>query len=140
VLLRATVAWWQFGEGVDMDSEIRVQLAEEGADAERLDSLTGYLREELLQLDVEDVTTLRAGPPPPGSRALDAAVAGGLLVTVGRSAAGLRTVVSAVRRWLARGDRNRRVRLEIGGDALELSHATAEDQEKLISVFLARHG
>ena len=45
-----------------------------------------------------------------------------------------------MRRWLARGDRNRRVRLEIGGDVLELSDATAEDQEKLINVFLARHG
>jgi hypothetical protein len=123
-----------------VDREIRVQLAEEGADAERLDGLTGYLREELLQLDIENVKALRAGPPPPGTRAFDAVVVGGLLVTIGRSAAGLRSVVSAVRRWLARGDRNRRmVRLEISGDVLELSDATVEDQETLVRVFLARH-
>jgi hypothetical protein len=36
-----------------------VQLGEEGADAERLDTLTGFLRSELLKLDVEDVTALR---------------------------------------------------------------------------------
>jgi hypothetical protein len=37
-----------------MGDRLRVQLSEEGADAERLDTLTGYLRGELLQLDVGD--------------------------------------------------------------------------------------
>jgi hypothetical protein len=41
-----------------MVSELRIQLSESGADAERLDTLTGFLRRELLQLDVADVTAL----------------------------------------------------------------------------------
>ena len=41
-----------------MDGELRLHLSEEGADAERLAVLTGYLRAELLQLDVEDVSAL----------------------------------------------------------------------------------
>lgn len=123
-----------------MDSKLLVQLCEDGADAERLDTLTGFLRSELLQLDVADVTALRAGDPPPGARAFDMAVVGGLLVSLGRSAQGLRAVVSAIRTWLARGDGVRRtVRMEIGGEVLELSEATVADQDRLIALFVSRH-
>jgi hypothetical protein len=123
-----------------MDEELRLQLSEEGADAERLAVLTGYLRAELLQLDVEDVRALSAGEPPPGSRAFGAVTVGALLIALGQSAAGLRSVVSAVRDWLRRGDgTHRNVRLELGGDALELSQASAADQERLVELFIRRH-
>jgi hypothetical protein len=123
-----------------MDADLRVQLSEDGADAERLDVLTGFLREELLQLDVENVTALRAGSPPPGARTIDVVAVGGLLVSLGRSADALRAVVSTIRRWLSRGDGTKRtIRLEIGGDALELSEATAADQDRLITLFINRH-
>jgi hypothetical protein len=123
-----------------MGGELSVQLAEDGADAERLDALTGYLRQDLLQLDVEDVTALRAGEPPPDARVFDVIAVGGLLVSLGRSAESLRAVLSAVRKWLARGDGVRRtVRLEIGGDVLELSEATVADQDRLIGLFIDRH-
>jgi hypothetical protein len=123
-----------------MDRELRLHLSEEGADAERLAMLTGYLRGELLQLDVEDVTALRADEPPPGSRALNAGIVGALLIALGQSAEGLRSVVSAVRDWLRRGEGTRRtVRLELDGDALELSQASPADQERLIDLFVTRH-
>ena len=123
-----------------MDKDLRLQLSEEGADAERLAVLTGYLRSELLQLDVEDVRALRAGESPPGARGFDAATVGALLIALGQSAEGLQSVVSAVRDWLRRGDGPRRtVRLELGGDALELSQASAADQERLIELFVRRH-
>jgi len=121
-------------------SELRVHLSEDGADAERVDALTGFLRRELLQLEVEDVTGLRAGAPPPGARGFDVAAVGGLLVSLSSSAAGLRAVVAAVRNWLARGEGTRRtVRLEIGGDVLELSEATVADQDRLVDLFVGRH-
>jgi hypothetical protein len=121
-------------------SELRLQLSEDGADAERLEALTGFLRQELLQLEVENVTRLRAGEPPPGSRMFDVVAVGGLLVSLSRSAEGLRSVVSAVRKWLSRGEGTRRtVRLELDGDVLELSEATAADQERLIGLFVDRH-
>ena len=123
-----------------MAGELRVQLAEEGADPERLDELTRFLRDELLQFDVDDVTALRVGEPSQGARVFDVLAVGGLLVGLGRSAEGLRPIVSAIRKWLARGEGARRtVRLEIDGDALELSEASAADQERLIGLFISRH-
>jgi hypothetical protein len=45
-----------------------------------------------------------------------------------------------IRDWLRRGQgTGRAVRLELGGDALELSQASAADQERLIEVFIRRH-
>ena len=123
-----------------MDSELRLQLFEEGADAERLAALTGYLRAELLQLDVEDVTTSQAGEAPPGARVVGVAAVGALLVALGQSADGLRAVVSAISAWLRRAEGTRRtVRLELDGDALELSQASAADQERLIELFVSKH-
>jgi hypothetical protein len=123
-----------------MGNELLVQLAEDGADAERLDALTGFLRRELLELEVEDVIPLRGGEAPPGARVFDVLAIGGLLVTLGHSAEGLRAVVTAVRKWLARGDGIRRtVRLELDGDVLELSEASVADQDRLIEVFIGRH-
>ncbi|RSN65146.1 hypothetical protein DMH01_01740 [Amycolatopsis sp. WAC 04182] len=123
-----------------MTSAVRVQLGEDGADAERVDQLTGYLRSALIDRGVAEVKALPAGPPPAGSRAFDVATVGGLLVTLGQSAEGLRSVVAAVREWLSRGGRVKRtVRLEIDGDVLELSEATLTDQDKLVDLFVSRH-
>jgi hypothetical protein len=123
-----------------MAGELRLQISEEGADAERLGVLTGYLRAELLQLDVEDVTTPQAGEAPPGARVVSVAAVGALLVALGQSAEGLRSVVSVIGDWLRRGQGSRRtVRLELDGDALEVSHASAADQARLIELFVSRH-
>ena len=123
-----------------MPVELQVLISEDGADAERLDRLTRFLRQELLQVDVADVTALRAGELPVGARAFEVAAVGGLVVTLGHSVEALRVAVSAIRSWLARGDGARRsVRLEIGDDALELSEASVADQERLVEFFLSRH-
>ncbi|GCE76705.1 hypothetical protein [Cellulomonas biazotea] len=122
-----------------MDVQVRVAVAEAGADAERLDTVTRYLREELVQLDVEAVTPAPGTAAPDGTRGLDAIALGGLLVSIGNSQA-LRSVVTTVRGWLRRGEEpGRTVRLEIDGDVLELSNATRSDQEHLVELFLTRH-
>ena len=125
-----------------MDGELRLHLSEDGADAERLAVLTGYLRAELLQsVDVEDVGALPAGEPrAPGARVFGVVTVGALLIALGQSAEGLRSVVSVIRDWLRRGQgTGRAVRLELDGDALELSQASAADQERLIELFIRRH-
>lgn len=124
-----------------MDRELRLHLSEEDADAERLAVLTGYLRAELLRLDVvEEVSALPAGEPPPGARVFGVATVGALLIAVGQSFEGLRSVVSVIRDWLSRGEgTGRAVRLELGGDTLELSQASAADQERLIELFIRQH-
>jgi Effector Associated Constant Component 1 len=123
-----------------MDEELRLQISEEGADAERLAALTSYLRTELLQLDIGNVVVPQPGEAPPGARAIGAAAAGALLVALGQSAEGLRSLVSVIGDWLRRGNGTpRSVRLELDGDALELSQASTADQERLIELFVSRH-
>jgi hypothetical protein len=123
-----------------MSSEIRLQLFEDGADAERLDAITGYVRRELLQLDVEDVDRTAVGDVPQGARAIDVIALGGLVVSLGRTATGVQAVVAAVRRWLSGGDGVRRtVKIEIGGDVLELSEVSVGEQDRLVDLFVRRH-
>ena len=123
-----------------MDEELRLQISEEDTDADQLATLTNYLRAELLQLDVEDVTPPQVGEPSAGARSVDVAAVGALLVALGQSAEGLRSVVSVIRDWLRRGEgTGRTVRLELDGDVLELSQAGAADQERLMELFVSRH-
>jgi hypothetical protein len=124
-----------------MNGELRLDVSEEGADAERLAVVAGYLRAELVQLDVEDVVRLSSGEAPQGARGSVVTTAGGLLVSLGKSPDSLRSVASAAWDWLRReGGQGRKVRLELDGDVLELSRASAADQEKLIELFVSRHG
>ncbi|RZU72841.1 hypothetical protein EV384_1225 [Micromonospora kangleipakensis] len=123
-----------------MDRQLNLRLIEEGASAERLDALTSYLRQELLQLDVDDVRRPSTADAPPGARAIDAVALGGLVVTLGRSAAALGNVVAVIRSWLSRGDGVKRtVKIEIGGDTLELSEVSQAEQDRLITLFVDRH-
>jgi hypothetical protein len=62
------------------------------------------------------------------------------VVALGSSADSLRSVIGTVRDWLRRGDGVRRtVRLELDGDAIELSEVSAADQERLINLFITKH-
>ena len=115
---------------------VRVELVDSDADAELLDRMTRDLRAELLDLDVDDVTSVLA-PAPPGSKGMDVAAAAALLVHTQDSLAALRVVVTAVRAWLSRGKQPElSVRVTIGDRTLELSSATAEQQERLVEEFL----
>jgi len=105
-------------------------------DAAELDEATRHLQRELLELDVDDVQRLREGAPPPGARAGDAAVLGGLAVTAGTEVIG--AVVRAIVQWIGRRA-DRSVKLTIGDDSIELSNVSAEDQRLLVESFLARH-
>ena len=120
-----------------MDAVVRVELLDPDSDPETRDVLMLDLREELVQLDVESVSTVPGGPAPPGSKGLDMAAAAALLVQVQGSITALSVLVSAVRTWLRRGkDPGASVKLTIGEQTLELSHATSEQQDRLVQEFL----
>ena len=108
-----------------------------GAEAEDVAEATLQLRRELLELDVEAVELARAGEPPPGTRAVDFVALGALVVTVANSGL-LNGVVAAIRSWLA-GRPQRSIKLEFGGDVLELSGVSSEDQRRLAEAWLRRH-
>jgi hypothetical protein len=112
--------------GVGPDEE-----PDEAADA------AAQVRRELLTLDVTDVSTPTVGPPPPGARGLELAALGALVVTIARSQL-LNSVLDTVRAWLA-GSRQRTIRLELGGDVLELTGVSSKEQRRLTEEWLRRN-
>jgi hypothetical protein len=121
------------------DSEIELRLevgVEPDADAVELDDAAAQLRRELLELDVDTVKRLPGEAPPPGTRAAEATLLGGLIVGLGRDAIG--AVVGTIQAWVARRS-SRSVKVTLGGDSIELTNVSGADQQRLIESFLARH-
>lgn len=120
-----------------MGTELKIELFEPDADLETIDELTRNLRMELLELDVDAVSPPSAGPAPPGSKGLELAAIGALLVQVKGTVQVVSAVISAVRSWLARGSSpGRTLKVTVDGRTLELSAATAEQQQQLVDEFL----
>ncbi|MFF3850581.1 hypothetical protein [Streptomyces sp. NPDC002328] len=124
-----------------MENTLRILLSEEGADAEDIATLTGFLREELLRLDVDDVTAVPGGEPPPGARAVGIETIGALLVSLGSSAGALTQVLNAVRAWRTRcgGESRPSLRLTMDDDVLEISEATTDQVSEAFDLFVRRH-
>jgi len=116
--------------------EIRLDAAE--SDTEELAQLTAKLRRELLQLDVDAVDQPVGGEPPEGAKAVDMILVGTLLVSLARSGEKLGPVVRMVQSWV--GTRTARtVKLELDGDAIEITGASSHDQQRLIDLWIERH-
>jgi hypothetical protein len=122
-------------EGTSLLLQVEIGV-EPDADAAELDEVTALLRQDLLELDVDNVDRPPGGPAPPGTRAVDAAILGSLVVSTGPAVIG--AVVRTLEGWLRRRP-NRSVKIEIGDDSIELTDASAEDQRRLIESFIARH-
>jgi Flp pilus assembly CpaE family ATPase len=124
-----------------MASALAIQLAESGADPERLDELTLMLRDELLNLDVDDVEQVRDGEAPSGTRGLELAALGALLVTLNQSTDVVAHVVNTIREWLKRDpEPTRTVRVTLGDRTIELSAASNEQQDRLVAEFVRASG
>lgn len=122
--------------GPAVPTSVSVTVQEQGADATALDELAGLLRQELLALDVNDVTRARGGQAPRGTRGLDVQTVGALVVTLQGSVTVLDSLVRAVRTWLGRGPEGRSVELTVGDAKLTLSRATMEQQDRIVEQFL----
>lgn len=105
-----------------------------GDDADELAELAGWLRAELLDMDVQAVDRLPEQAVPSGTKGA-ADIAGWLLVQVGPEA--LRAMLAKVADWVTRNDRV--VEVSLGGDTLKLAQATRAQQEKIIDAWLAQH-
>jgi len=106
-----------------------------GDDDEELTVATAWLRDELLALDVDDVEPLAGEAMPDGAKGLGVALAA-VLVKVG-SGVSLRAVLDALLRWARASRRDLEVTLD--GDTLRLTGVSAEQQDKIIDAWLARH-
>jgi hypothetical protein len=119
-------------------TELRLDLVDDGTDTEELDQMTRRIQESLLDLDVEDVTPLSEGPAPDGTKAVDAALIGGLLVTLMQTPTLINSIIGVLSSWVG-GRANRSVKVTIEGDTLELTGASDEERRDVVNAWLARH-
>jgi hypothetical protein len=129
--------------------DLSLTVAEPEADATRRYELAGFLLSELRTAPVGDARRDGTGTAVPGSRGMDLQEVGALLVAL-QSTTGLltdvATLITVVRGWLARSrEPARKVVVTYrgtSGDAtqevsLELSNATAAQQDELVAGFVA---
>lgn len=107
-------------------------------DGEELFGLTQGLREELLELDVDDVELAADGAAPDGSKGPELLALGGLAIKFVLSSSVLKSVVDTTVAWLGRQEA-RSVKLTLDGDTLELTGVSSEEQSRLVEQWIVRH-
>ena len=107
------------------------------ADDEELDRLARQLCQEILDLDVEDVSLVETGEAPVGAKG-DPIALGVLLVTALTSGTVFPHLLDLLKSWLTRHGL-RSVTLEIDGDKLEVKGVSAQEQQQLIDAWMSRH-
>jgi hypothetical protein len=120
--------------------ELTVEVeAPADADAEELAQLTNRLRAELLGLDVDAVYSASDKEAPDSSKGVDLLAAGGLLVGFVLRPDVLQSIIDGIRSWLRR-QRARSIKLTLDGDSLELTGVSTAEQNRLIELWVMRHG
>jgi hypothetical protein len=117
----------------------RLTLAIEGTpdtDGEELTRLTGQLRSQLLELDVERVDLVRGGQAPPGSKVADPITIGAIIITLAPTV--IQAVIGLVQSW-HRNHPVSSIKVTLGDDSLELGNVSPEQLEQLTKAFIARH-
>lgn len=117
----------------------RLTLAIEGtpdSDGQELARLTGQLRSQLLELDVERVDLVRAGEVPPGSKVADPITIGAIIITLAPTV--IQAVIGLVQNW-HKNHPVSSIKVTLGDDSLELGNASPEQLEELTKAFIARH-
>jgi hypothetical protein len=110
----------------------------EGSGAGELDEATRLLLDELRGLDVASVVAVGKGKSPAASKGFGLAEVGGLVVElVGGKAFG--NVITALKAWMGR-DAGRNVKLVIGGNSIEVSNISKEQQARLIEMYVQQVG
>jgi hypothetical protein len=113
-----------------------LQIQAPHADPQDLETLTLQLRRELQDLDHVRVDLPTGGDLPPGSKGVDPTALGALVVTLAQSS-GLAALIHAVQNWLSAS--NRTVRIQAGGDTLEVVGVSSADQRRLIDAWIDSH-
>ena len=91
------------------------------------------------ELDVEKVEVAKSGNAPEGTKGVpDVPAWGSLLVTLVTSSGVIPSLIGTVQSWLKR-DEGRSVTLEIGGDKLQVTGISSDEQRELINTWLKAH-
>lgn len=115
-------------------TDVTLRVHEDGADDERIEELTAFLRSELQEFAAVSGVPVAA---PEGAKALDLNELGTLLTTVSQSTV-LAALINAVSSWLGQR-RERSVTIEADGDTLELTGAPSQAELAQRSAWLGRH-
>lgn len=118
---------------------------DQAEDPAELERITHNLRDDLTEVDaIEKVDFIAKGRKenvaPKGSKAGGEIVAlGSLLVTLGTAAGSsvIPSLVNTLQSWLTRHERHK-ISMEIGGDKLEVTGLSDDQQQKLIESWLGR--
>lgn len=125
---------------IDGSHELTVELeAAADSDAEELAQLTHRLHEELLGLDVEPVYSVSGEEAPDSSKGIDLLAAGAFVVQFVLHPDVLQSIIDSVRSWLGR-QHARSIKLTLDGDSLELTRASTAEQDRLVELWVMRHG
>jgi len=133
------------GHGVDCQSDgalrdlVLVVESEPGLDADEFDRLVRHLRAELMDLNVESVTSATSEDVPAGAKSADAISLGALLVTLSAAGGVLPVVIEVARDWLARRALARRISVTIDGDTIVLEQGSPQERTALIEAYIRRH-
>ena len=122
-----------------MGEEIRVEFVSgPDADPAELDALTRALRAEILEVDeVDRVDQASAGPAPDGSKGLDVAAIGALVVGLAPGVQAAAKVIDVVRNWLAhRSPSTPPLQMSIGDKSITVV-ADKQQQDELVAAFVA---
>ena len=122
-----------------MSEDIRVEIVS-GPDADpgEMDALTRALRAEILEVDeVDRVEQASAGPAPDGSKGLEVAAIGALVVGLAPGVQAVAKVIEVVRSWLAhRSPSTPPLQMSIGDKSITVV-ADKQQQDELVAAFVA---
>lgn len=124
---------------VDQTIQLLINLdAGPEADVKELAELTKRLQRELLKLDIEAVDFASAAEVPVRAKSGEPVTWGMLLLTLAAAGGVLTTIINVLQDWLTRQEK-RSLTLEIGGDKLQVTGISSEEQQRLINAWLSRH-
>jgi hypothetical protein len=119
--------------------ELRVVLEPDpDTDPEDVDRLGRQLRDELRDLDVDDVEPVDGSAPPDGAKSGALASLTEWLVTLAGGGV-IAPVIGTIKAWLARGAGSHKVTVTIDGDTLELGRASDAERAEIVDAFVRRH-
>ncbi|RLC74604.1 MAG: hypothetical protein DRI81_13505 [Chloroflexi bacterium] len=107
-------------------------------DAEELERLTRQLRQDILDLEVEDVRPLEAAAAQAGAKSGFPVALGALLITTLASSNVLPPLIDLLKSVLEHHSLSS-VMLEIDGDKIEVKGNPSRKQQELIKAWMSRH-
>jgi len=116
-------------------AELFIELSLEDGDPAELDELTRQLRAELQDLEVDSVNRVSAGVPPAGTKAVDLAAVGQMMVTL--APAVVPPLFDLLKSWVERKPSTPvKVKVKVGKRTAQIEYdptkTTAKDLEALI--------